>query len=422
MSATRRRQAGEGTISQYRVTPRPELKDDGTRYLIKMVVTGLDGERKQVLRRGFRTRAKAQQGLHSLRKRADKNDGFQEPSKQLLKDYLAHWLDGLRLAPQTVSSYRRLVRLHMSPHIGQIPIGRLTPARIRELYRYLEQHGRADGREGGLSAKTVRYVASVLHKSLKDAVGDGLISTNPCDKADPPPARAAISPEMTVWEASEVRRFLQWGTEGLTSTLFNVFQLGFATGARRGELLALRWHDIDLDSGNISVRRSLGTIRRDGHTELIEGPTKAGKPRVVTVDDDTVAALRVYKRDRASLSFSLATADSLVFGDEEGESLLPDSVSGAFVGAQKRYQNVLIAGIDDPHKDVVILEGLPRIRFHDIRHTHATILLRAGVHVKVVSERLGHSNPMTTMQIYSHVLPTIQREAADAIGRAIYGA
>jgi integrase len=418
---TRRRQAGEGTISHYQVTARPELKDDGTRYLIKLIATGPDGERKQVLRRGFRTRKDAQEGLHSLRKQSEKSEGFQEPSKQLVGDYLAMWLDGLRLAPQTMSSYRRLVRLHMTPHIGNIPLARLTPTRVKALYRHLESEGRADGAEGGLSAKSVRYIATVLHKAVKDAVTDGLIASNPCDKADPPPARAAISPEMTVWEVDQVRQFLGWAPEGLTPTLFNIYQLGLATGARRGELLALRWSDVSLDSGDISIRRSLGTIRRYGSSsELIEGPTKAGKPRVVTIDETTVSLLRAFKRTRAALDFSLATGDALVFGNEEGEHLLPDSVSGAFIGAQTRFRKWQAERVRT--KCLASIESLPRIRFHDIRHTHATILLRSGVHVKVVSERLGHSNPMTTMQIYSHVLPTIQREAADAIGRAIYGA
>lgn len=293
------------------------------------------------------------------------------------------------------------------------------------MYRELETNGRADGKDGGLSAKTVRYIATVLHKALKDAVTEGLIPMNPCDKADPPPARAAKSPEMKVWTAEQVRIFMRWAEQyPLDSMQQTLFQLGFATGARRGELLALRWQDIDFEAGQVSIRRSLGSVRRHGSpSELIEGPTKTGKARVVDIDEATVAALRSLQRSRACLAFPLATSEALVFGDIEGQFLIPDSQSWAFNNAQancRKWQ--LERARQGAESDVVEVELLPLIRFHDIRHTHATILLRAGVHPKIVMERLGHSNITTTMETYSHVLPTMQKEAAQAIGRALYGA
>lgn len=425
----RRRQAGEGTISEYRVSKRRAnvqlgiSADDGTRYLIKLRVTGPDGVPKQILRRGFTTREEAAAGLRDLIAKAGQPEGFAEPSKMLTRDYLGEWLDGRRLAPQTMSSYRRIMRLHVVPHIGSISLAMLTSTRIDKMYRELETTGRADGGEGGLSAKSVRYIAAVLHRALADAVDKNLLTINPCDKAEPPPAKAAKSPEMKVWEAHDVAIFRDWSRDGLSETLRTVYLLGFATGARRGELLALRWHDVDLDSGRLSIRRSVGDIRHYGKSvELVEGSTKSGKSRVVDLDPETVKMLREHRKQRAALAFPLAGSDALVFSDEEGSYLRPDSVSSAFVGAQGRCRKWQLEQATKAAKGgPVEVDQLPKIRLHDIRHSSATILLKAGVHPKVVMERLGHSNIATTLQTYSHVLPTLQKEAAEALGAAIYG-
>lgn len=429
----RRRQAGEGTISEYELAERVAANGRPvreTRFLIKLNVVGPDGQPKTILRRKnlagepFTTRKEAAAGITELRNKSSQPGGFTEPSKLLTRDYFAQWLDGLRVAPATMASYRRTVRLHVAPYVGSTPLARLTTTQLTALYRKLETTGRADGKEGGLSAKSVRYVSTVVGKALKDAVDSGDLRRNPATGAKIPSAKDAKSAEMRTWSAGQLAVFREWSITGLSTDLRTLFLLGFATGARRGELLALRWRDVNLETGRLSVRRSIGGVRHFGAaTEMVEGTPKSGKARAVDIDPTTVELLRQHKRNRAALTFALATGDSLIFANEEGQYLRPDSVSGAFVGAQTRCRKwqAKCAAEQAGGKQAEV-ELLPRIRFHDIRHSSATLLLEAGVPTKVVSERLGHSSAATTEGIYLHVTATMQRGAADALGRAIFGA
>jgi integrase len=173
------------------------------------------------------------------------------------------------------------------------------------------------------------------------------------------------------------------------------------TGMRRGELLALRWRDVDLDAATARVRRSAGLVRTAGvGAEITEGPTKTGKPRVIDLDDATVALLKAHRRDRGSMVLSYARDGALVFGDHEGGVRHPERFSRLFAETLTRCRR-------DLGEDAV-----PVIRLHDLRHTHATLLLSAGIPVKVVSERLGHASPTVTLSVYAHVLPGDQRDAA----------
>jgi integrase len=179
-------------------------------------------------------------------------------------------------------------------------------------------------------------------------------------------------------------------------------------GARRGEALALRWRDIELDAATVSIRRSAGMIRNAGEgAAVVEGVTKSGKPRVIDLDPATVAVLRARKRERGALALQLARDDALVFGDIEGQHRNPEHVSRQFARDVDRCRNSLGAGLP------------PVIRLHDLRHTHATLLLAAGVPVKVVAERLGHASPTITLTVYAHVMPGNQRDAADLFARLI---
>lgn len=179
------------------------------------------------------------------------------------------------------------------------------------------------------------------------------------------------------------------------------------TGMRRGELFALRWRDIDLDAGTISVRRSVGVVKIKGVGEqVVEGPTKTCRPRVVDVDPATVALLRAHRKDRGGLALQLVRNDAVVFGDLAGSWLRPARFSRSFKACLARCRADLAEQGVEPPDD---------IRLHDLRHSMATCMLRAGVHVKVVSERLGHSTVSITLDVYSHVLSSIQREAVNVM-------
>lgn len=295
---TKRRSPHEGGAYSY--TTRA-----GQLWYWKATVAGPDGVAKPRVKRGYATKQAALAGLREALSASAKG-GYSEPSKQATGEYLATWLEGLRLAPSTVASYRKNVRLHIAPNVGSVPLASLTPVTLDRLYRQLEAGGRADHKAGeGLSARTVRYVHTIISSALRDAVDAGLIPANPASRAHPPTAKQAASPEMSPWTAAELKAFLEWAREN--SELAAAWHVLAHTGMRRGELLGLRWRDIDLETATITVRRSAGLIRvKDEGAAVLEGPTKTGKPRVIDLDPGTVAVLRAWKRDRGSLALVLA--------------------------------------------------------------------------------------------------------------------
>jgi integrase len=406
MTVRRRRPPGEGSVFEYK------LKDDTVRYGIKFDAPSSSGERHQVMRRRdankqpWLDRDAAVDALRELVVKAGKGDWI-EPSKQPLTAYLATWLDGLRLAPGTMTNYRCNVRNHVDPYIGSVPLASLTSARLTALYRELEESGKRNrkGERTGepLSKRTVRRVATILGAAFKAALDDEvpLLARNPAAKAKAPKAKEADAdaPEMHPWTAEQLGVFLGWARDH--SKVHVMWHLYAYTGMRRGELLALRWRDIDLDAATVSVRRSVGIARAKGKKGVIrEGPTKTCKPRVIDLDAETVAMLRAWKRERGAMALQLARDTAVVFGDHEGRFRHPERVSHLFRDQQGRC-------VRDLGEDAT-----PVIRLHDLRHSHATILLRDRENVKVVSERLGHANVTITLSIYSHVLPGDQRQAA----------
>jgi integrase len=402
----RRRSPGEGSVWPYRT------KAGQQRFAIGYVRLMPDGSRKAVTRRTgpagerWTTERDAKRALREILVAADKGELI-DPSKQPVGAYLAEWLAGLRLAPSTVASYRKNVRLHIEPYIGGVPLASLTTGRIDALYRQLERGGRADHKAGeGLSPRTVRYVHTILSAALGTAVKHHRLARNPAATASPPSARQARAPEMHAWTAEQLAAFMGWSAGG--SQHHPGWRLLAYTGMRRGEALALRWRDVDLDGGAVSVRRSAGVIRVKGEGAAIEeGGTKSGKPRVIDLDAATVAVLRAHRKQRGSMALQLARDDALVLGDHEGRHLHPERFTRTFGAELVRCRKALGDS------------AVPVIRLHDLRHTHATLLLLAGVPVHVVSERLGHASPVITMQVYAHVLPGSQREAADLFASLI---
>jgi integrase len=361
------------------------------------------------VRRGFLTKTAALGAMRdALRDSA--RGAFVEPSRQALADYIDQWLSGLRLESSTVAGYRILMRCHVEPYLGSVPLASLTTVRIDALYRQLEREGRRNTKGEltgtGLGPATVRYVHTVLRAALGAAVESGQLVANPADRAHPPTPKQARAPEMRPWTTAQLAAFLSWSA--LHSSYHTLWHLLAMTGMRRGEALALRWRDIDLDAATVAVRRSVRMIRYKGKPhEITEGPTKSGKPRVVDIDAATVLLLRTWRRERGSLALQLARDDALVFGNANGRLRNPEQVSIEFRHALARCRRV------------VGEESVPVIRLHDLRHTHATILLRESRPVREVSERLGHASPAITLRVYAHVLPGDQRAAAAMLARLV---
>jgi integrase len=319
-----------------------------------------------------------------------------------LDAYLDEWLalQTTQLQPGTWTDYTARMRRYVRPHLGDVPLTDLRARQLTKLYVSLLEQGGRDG--APLSLVTVRGVHAILHKALGDARRAGYLAANPADDATVPrldPRRDLVAPPLRTWTAAELRGFLA-ATAG--TSLGPLWAVAAGTGMRRGELLALRWADVDLDACVLQVRLSLTRVR--GEPRLKD--PKSGRARRLRVDGHVRAAL-CEQRDRqardARRHGPLWRNDwDLVFTTKVGAPWHPDAISRAF----------RLACLD---------AGAPVLRLHDLRHTHATLLLEAGCPVKVVSERLGHASVTLTLDVYSHVLPTMDDEAVARFAAHVHG-
>ena len=306
-----------------------------------------------------------------------------------LDAYLDEWLalQRTRIEPTTWTNYQLMARYYLRPGLGECPVAELTVRALDRHYVQLLEHG---GRRGqGLSRRTIAYAHGILHKALADGVAAGLLGDNVAARATVPrvdPRRDATPRQVRTWDREQVRRFLQQSAD---HELGDLWRVALGTGMRRGELLGLRWEDVDLTVPSLQVATTLTHVHGDFRLKQ----TKTRRVRRLHLDDDTAEVLARQPR-RAGGPYPL------VFTRDDGQPLVPEVVTDRW-----RCQWPAL--------------DLPRIRLHDLRHTHATLLLAAGVPIKVVSERLGHTTIALTMDIYAHVLPAMDRDAAAAYGRLL---
>jgi integrase len=315
-----------------------------------------------------------------------------------LDECLASWHARQRsqLQHSTWRTYADVMRRYLSPMLGDVPLAELDPLRVEQFYADLFERGGVHGK--GLSIATVRYVHAVLHKALADGVRLRVVDVNVTDFAQLPrrPADTGAAPALRVWSAEQAQRFLRLVT---TERLGPLWGTALGTGMRRGELLGLSWHDVDLEGRTVRVHRSLSTL--EGTPQLKS--TKTGRPRTISLDlgtADRLAAWRVEQRRELREVPRVAVDWDPVFAEPDGAPHLPMRITSAFRRLARRLP-------------------LPVIRLHDLRHTHASLLLQAGVSIKVVSERLGHRTIALTMDTYTHVMPAMDRDAADRLGYLI---
>lgn len=330
------------------------------------------------------------------------NDGeYRAPDKITFGGYLTErWLPGQRsqLKSTTFHSYESNIRLHVLPTLGNVPLGRLAPQDLDALYGRLLESGRRNksGDGPGLSPSSVRYVHRILRKALGDAVRKGTLTRNPAALADPPKrSTKKREGEMRVWTSAHLQTFLS-SLNG--QRLAPAFVLAAHTGMRRGEVAGLRWSDIDLEAKLIHVRQNAVVVNYE--MRLTDVKTTNGR-RTIDVNDDVVRALQAWRRKQAEERLLLGAGyedHDLVFARPDGSPTHPELFSSTF-------------------DRIVDRSALPRIRLHDLRHTHATLLLKAGVPIKVVSERLGHATASFTLDVYGWVLPGMQAEAAAVFSR-----
>lgn len=348
------------------------------------------GERKRVTIGTFRLKKEAQAAERDALTQQERGT-LLDPNKTTTAEMLEAWLltKHGEITGQSVRDYEIIIRKHVIPALGNIPVQKLTAPRVQAQY--------GTWAEQGMSARMIRGCHMRLSQALRQAVRFGIVGSNVCDSVTPPKLGRS---KADTWNGEEAAAFLDLA---ITDSMHPLWHLLLLEGMRRGEALGLRWRDVNWDRGTAHIVQTVAPNKADRGRAMIQDRTKTlAGARSVRLTARTLAALREHRT--AQVARRLAAADwqdhDLIVCTSKGTPINPGNVARSY--------------------DLLILKsGLRRIRVHDLRHTHATLLLLEGVAAKVVSERLGHASIGITLDLYSHVLPDMQDDAADAIERAL---
>ena len=358
--------------------------------VLNLGVDPITGRRKQQWLSVKGTKKEAEKRLSDVLHQLDTGT-FMKPGKTTLGEFLERWLKDYawtNLAPRTAEGYEHIIRRHLLPSLGNITLTQLKPEHLQRYYSEKLSEGRCDGK-GALSPRTVKHHHVTLHTALESAVKWGLLSRNPADAVDPPHSQR---PEWHTLNEDDINTLLEAAKK---TPYYALFYLALFTGMRRSELLALRWSDVDLLLCQVYVTRTLHQLR-DGSI-VYRAPKTAKGRRMIALSPSAAVILREHRLEqetaRVMLGASL-TDDDLVFSQIDGRPLLPDTVTHAWIKLVRR-------------------NGLEGVRLHDARHSHASLMLKAGTHPKIVQERLGHASIQITLDTYSHVAPGLQEAAAN---------
>jgi integrase len=358
------------------------------------------GKRKQYWTTVWGTRLDAERKRTELLAQHDRGIWI-PPSKLTVERYLEEWLAAIRhqVSARTLQGYDDIVRKRLIPNLGHHSLAKLRPGHIIDYYRRMLTEGRARGKAtAGLSARTVLSHHRVLSAALKRAYQLDLIAANPCGKLPRSDTPKPLAKDAGALDEAGMAALLR-ASEG--GPLHAPILVALMTGVRRGELLALRWQDIDLapdaspPKGELRVTRSLQQLR--GQEPSFTTPKTRRSRRALAIEGRIVTALRDHRTaqnvERVRLGFAWHDND-LVFPGPDGRPWPPEMFTRAFVALARR-------------------PGVPRVRFHDLRHTHLTNLLVAGVPLRTVADRAGHSTPQTTLGVYAHTFKTLDQGAAE---------
>ncbi len=354
---------------------RGHIAKKGNRYYI-VVDIGSGYERKQKWLSGFKTKKEAEHELPLVLNKLNQGT-YVEPSKQKYSEFITSWHENNknRWSKNTFDTYKWMIGKHIKPQLGHFTLDKLNSLAIDNFYTKLEN--------GGLSSSAIRKVHTIVRSSLEYARRYQLIERNPAAVVKPPAVRHK---DIVVWEEHEMLKFLDFVKSEYD---YIVYHLALYTGMRKGEILGLKWSDIDFMSNKIRVMRSYSK------TGFSDGKTASAR-RVIDIDDTTVDKLITHKK--------VISANKLKCGKDYNSKL-------DLVICRADGNPVDVRNVNRRFDKFVERSKVNRIRFHDMRHTHATLMLKMGIPVKVVSERLGHSKIEMTLNTYTHLLPSMQMEA-----------
>ncbi|QPP07293.1 site-specific integrase [Streptomyces bathyalis] len=355
---------------------------------------------------GFRTEDEAKAARDKARVRA-REGNYVMRNRITVAEYLDDWIEvhAAEIKPRTIDSYRGVIRRYVIPYMGKMAIQDVRPATITRFYMELRKNG--GQKRSGISPRTIDYVHAVLRRAFRDAVVvDELLASNPVERAKRP--RREVSEPGAVWSKAQLRSFLNHAAQHRLGAFYH---LAAYTGARRGELLYLRWSAVDLGKRELAIRGSTAFVKG----ERIQGSTKTGHSRVISIDRTTAQVLKHHREmqdtERHQLGMRPTEAGDFLFANEAGEQIHPDTVTGLMAK--------LITSYNGPIDGTAPAEPLPKARLHDLRHLHATMLLMAKVPVHVVSNRLGHRDPAITLRVYAHVINDRAVDVADTFETAL---
>lgn len=380
------------------------------RYLVRVYQGVVNGKRKYVSKTVNGSWDEANEKLTEMLHSMDTNS-FVSPSKITVEEYLNGWLDRKDgVERTTMNDYRSRMELDVLPYLGATKLQALSTEALERLYRELQgskasipipknrrQYVKEDR---DLSSRTVRYTHMILRQALAQAVRRGYLKTNPADYVESLPKLTKTQQVQALTE-EETRKLLQWAREN-QEDYYPIWLVALTTGARPGEILALQWDCVDLDRGTITIRRAMTRVD-NGRWVLKESPKNDSSIRSVTLPKTTVRVLRDHLASQRVDHMKRGIRTEFVFCNRAGNPLDISKL-------RKRWKRACKSA-----------EGVPEVRLYDARHTHATHLLLAGENPKVVSERLGHASVKITLDIYSHVMPSMQENTATKVEAALFG-
>lgn len=363
-------------------------KKNGTYWFVASAGKDENGKRLQIKRRGFQTEKEAMRELRKVLQKVDDNTYIKNSNIKYIDFLSGEWIasKALKIRAVTLGTYKLNIRKHISPYFKNQEMCKITTQMIEKFYTHLSKVSK-------LSERSIQDIHKLVKSSFKTAVKRKHLSSSPAADAEAP---KVPHKEMMVWNLEEAIQFIKKSDK---SDLHIAFVLALATGMRQSEILGLRWKDIDFKENRLNVRQ---TLSHDGKTLYQDTKTKSST-RTISLFDKTLDELKEHRKkvDKEKSNASSYQDNDLVVCTKTGTPINPRNLLRSFYDIMKKAD-------------------VPKIRFHDLRHTVATLMLSSNINPKVVKEILGHSDIRVTLDTYSHVLPSVHKETANKYGEMLF--